>query len=349
MPITPGPIERLLLLRLNRGPAVMLDFLGAQAFRVVCIATKLGVLEALRDGPLASAAVARRIEADERGTTLLLEALEALGYVASRNGRYANTPATVKWLLRDSPKSLAAGIPFFEDMVFDRWAHLGESIRRGKPVIYGYDWLNERPGRWRDYEEGMLATARMAADEVVTKVKLSSGAQRLLDVGGGHGLYSIAFCRRHPRLSATVFDLPQALEVARQTIAANGMSERVSVREGDFSKDDLGAGYDVVLAFNIIHAHSPEQNTDLLRKISDSLNETGRIAILDQMAGKGLGPAAKALVRLEALNFFNDLGARTYSFEEIGSWLQEAGFVGLRQVNLRTAPGFGLVLGTKAR
>ena len=68
-----------------------------------------------------------------------------------------------------------------------------------------------------------------------------------------------------------------------------------------------------------------------------------------RMAGKGLGPAAKALVRLEALNFFNDLGARTYSFEEIGSWLRKAGFAGLKRVNLRKTPGFGLVLGTKAR
>ena len=39
------------------------------------------------------------------------------------------TPMTTKWLLHNSPTSLAGGIPFFESMVFDRWGHLDESIR----------------------------------------------------------------------------------------------------------------------------------------------------------------------------------------------------------------------------
>lgn len=242
MPIRPNIIERLVLLNLNQGPGLMLDFLGAQAFRAVCVAIKLGVFEALSGGPLTAAETARRIEADERGTTLLLDALQALGYVKKKNGQYANAPMTTKWLLRDSPTSLAGGIPFFESMVFDRWGHLDESIRLGKPAIYGSEWLDQRPDGWRVYQEGMIAVARMAADEVVVKVKLPSTARRLLDVGGGHGLYSIKFCRRYPGLSATVFDLPQALELARETIAAEGMGDRVTAQAGDFWINDFGAG-----------------------------------------------------------------------------------------------------------
>ena len=78
---------------------------------------------------------------------------------------------TVKWLLRNSPTSLADGIPFFESMVFERWGYLDESIRRGKPAIYGYVWLDQHPGSWRVYQEGMIALARMTVDEVVAKVE----------------------------------------------------------------------------------------------------------------------------------------------------------------------------------
>ena len=63
----------------------MLDFLGAQAFRTVCVAVKLGVFEALSAGPLTAGKAARRVAADERGTTLLLEALDSLGYVKKKN------------------------------------------------------------------------------------------------------------------------------------------------------------------------------------------------------------------------------------------------------------------------
>ena len=347
MPIIPTIIERLMLLKLNLGPGLMLDFLGAQAFRVVCVAAKFGVFETLTAGPLTAAEIARQIKADERGTTLLLDALETLGHVTKKDGRYINTPMTVKWLLGSSPTNLAGGIPFFESMVFERWGHLYESIRRGKPAMSLNEWLDQHPDGWRVYQEGMIAVARMAADEVVAKAKLPATARRLLDVGGGHGLYSIKFCRRYPDLSATVFDLPQALVSARETIAPEGMAGRVTVQEGDCWLDDLGAGYDVALLFNVIHIYSPDENAGLLRKVSGALNQGGLIVIMEQIAGKVLGSAARALARLQGLNFFNDLGGQTYTFEEISSWLTKADFTNPRRINLRKTPGLGLALGTK--
>src|SRR3972149_2482926 len=97
MPIVPNFIERMILLRLNLGPAPMLDFFGALAFRAVSVAVKLGVFTALSEGSVTAAQVARRIEADERGTTFLLDALDSLGYVKKRNGRYTATAMTKKW------------------------------------------------------------------------------------------------------------------------------------------------------------------------------------------------------------------------------------------------------------
>src|SRR5690349_10606380 len=119
MPIIPGLVERVILSDLNLAPALMLDFLGAQAFRALGVAIRLGIFEALADGPMTSSEVARRTESSERGTQLLLDALESLGYVQKRDECYANTPMTSKWLLRASPNSMAEGIPFFESMVFD--------------------------------------------------------------------------------------------------------------------------------------------------------------------------------------------------------------------------------------
>ncbi len=347
MPIMPSLMERLILLKLNRGPGPLLDFLGAQAFRSLCIAVKMGIFEALDSGPSTAAEVARRVRADERGVALLLNALAALGYVEAEDGCFSNAPMTTKWLLRGSPTSLAGGIPFFEGMVFDRWGHLEESIRRGKPVVYGSEWLERHPGSYRLYEEGMVAGARITADEVVARVKLPPTARRLLDVGGGHGFYSIKFCHRYPGLSATVLDLPQALEVARETIAAEGMGSRVTVGEGDFWVDDLGAGYDVALLFNIIHAYLPDKNIELFGRVSHALNPKGLIVILEQMTGKVAGPTARALAALQALNFFNDLEGQTYAFDEVAAWLTKVGFSDPKRIDLRMTPGFSLVLGTK--
>jgi hypothetical protein len=342
MPIVPNFLERFTLLRMNLAPGVLLDFLGAQAFRAACAAHRLGVFDALQGGPLTPAEVAKRIEADERGTTVLLEALEPLGYVTERGGRYANTAMTAKWL-----PVLGDGIRFFEATVHEEWAHLEESIRRGRPPITGYQWLDQDPSRWADFEAGMLAIARMSAPEVVARVKLPATARRLLDLGGGHGYWAIAFCRRHPGLSATVFDQAQAVPSAERTIAAERMADRVAVRTGDFWRDDLGSGHDVVLLFNLIHAYSPERNVELLDRARAALAAGGRVVIFDQVPTDGASPLARAVARLQGLNMFNAEAGQAHDEAEIGRWLAAAGFTGVRRVRLLRSPGFGVVVGTK--
>ena len=97
MPIVPNFLERLLFLKLNHGPGPMLDLFGGIAFRAVAAGVNLGVFDALKDGPLSSGELARKIEVDQRGAAILLEALEALGYLRNKGGRYANTAMTTKW------------------------------------------------------------------------------------------------------------------------------------------------------------------------------------------------------------------------------------------------------------
>lgn len=342
MPVQPDFVERAAF-RLNLAPGVLLDFLGAQAFRTVCAAVELGVFEALAPGPRSVSEVAERASASEHGIGLLLDALEALGYVESRDGRFAATPATRKWLTQ----SFARAIPFFESMVFDRWGHLVESIRRGAPVASGFDWLEGHPERWAAYEDAMLAIAQTAAPEIVSKTRLPRAARRLLDIGGGHGLYAIEFCRTYEDLSAVIFDLPPALEIARRTIAAENMATRVSIIEGDLRSDDFESNYDVVLLFNILHCFRAEENADLLQRISGAMTRGGTVAVLEQTADRTGGAAGCALTRLQALNFFNDLGTRTYASEEIRAGLAAAGFGGWKRIPLRRLPGFTLLTAIK--
>ena len=347
MPILPNFLERLIFLRLNQAPGPLLDLFGAVAFRTVLAALRLGLFEALSRGPMSAEEVARQIKADERGTTLLLEALEPLGYISKKGNLYSNTAMTAKWLVRDSPNSVASGYDFWAEALSQLWQDLEESIRSGRPRMRFYEWLEENPGTLRDFQMWIIATARNTIGEIVAKAKLPLTARWLLDVGGGHGLYSIAFCRRYSQLSATVFDLPGALKVGREVIEAEKMGDQVKVQEGDFWSDDLGAGYDVALLFNIIHAYLPDKNVELLGKVASSLNPGGDIVILEQLAGKALSPTARAITRIFGLNYFHLLGGQIYTFDEIARWLTSSGFTNPRRINLLRSPGVSLVMGTK--
>ena len=347
MPIVPNLPERLLFLRLNRAPAPLLDVFGAVAFRAALAALKLGVFEELREGPLAPADLAGRLGTDERGTLFLLRALEPLGYVTGSGERYANSEMTARWLLAGSPTSVAAGFCYWGAVLPELWGDLEETVKSGRPRTNLYAWFEENPGASRDFQEWMVAASRLMGGEISRKLGLPKGARRLLDVGGGHGSYSIALCERYPRLVATVFDLPEALASARQNVAAAGMEYRVELREGNFLEDELPAGYDVALLFNIVHGFEPEQNAALLGKVAATLRPGGTVAVAEQLAGETFGSASKAFGGLLGLSYLQLLGGRTYAYEEVLGWMREAGFGEERRVDIVRAPGSSLILATK--
>lgn len=97
-----------------------------------------------------------------------------------------------------------------------------------------------------------------------------SQAQRLLDLGGGHGLYSMALCRMNPNLEATVFDFPEMEEHVDSTISEH-RAENLVFRAGNLFTDDFGQGYDI-----IFFSYNPGgKNPVVLRKIHRSLKQGG--------------------------------------------------------------------------
>ena len=169
----------------------------------------------------------------------------------------------------------------------------------------------------------------------------------MIDLGGGHGLYSIGFCRNNPALSAVVFDWPSAREVACETIQSAGMEQRVRFQEGDLWRDDFGSGYDVALLFQVVHMYSPEQNIQLLKKAWQALAPGGRVVINDQVAIEATGSLARVMARLEGLELLNSVNGRTYPPKEIERWLVEAGFTQPSSMLLRNTPGLGVVVGIR--
>jgi SAM-dependent methyltransferase len=351
MPLVPNFVEQLILLRLNQGPGALLDLFGAGAFRIALSAVKLDLFDALAQGPLTGEELAGRIGMHERAAATLLATLEAFGYVKrTRQGRYVNTPLTTKWLLSNSPSHLADFLTWWHQLVFRFWdAYFEQVMRDGRPPQTIYEWLESQPDGWRMAQAGFEATARLVVDDVVARIDVPQGSTRVLDVGGGHGLYSIELCRRHPEMTAAVFDLPVALERATENSRASGLSDRVRIMPGDYREDDLGSDYDLALMFNVIHAHQPEENIRLLKKVAAALTPNGRVVILDQMEDKAIGPMTRAANSLLGLAYFTLLSGQTYTYQTVTSWLSDAGFAVVGRKRLLKAPGTNMIVAVRQK
>src|SRR5919205_1530105 len=100
--VSDNPVEWVVA-RLNVAPRPLLETQFAYTLaRVVMVATKLGVFEALAAGPATADEVAGRCGTSPVGTGKLLFALAGAGYVRAEGDGYALTSVSRKWLLRDS-------------------------------------------------------------------------------------------------------------------------------------------------------------------------------------------------------------------------------------------------------
>jgi hypothetical protein len=334
MPLAPNAVERLLFLTLNQAPGPVLDLWSGPAFRMVLAAIRLNVFETLATEPATADNLAQRLNANPRGMRILLETLVGLGYLTQRNGTFSLTQMTRKWLTDAGDINFS---PFFQywGIILEKFfPMLEESIRSGQPPVNFYEWIETQPETSRHFQEGMIAITRYVMDDVVKRISIPSGPRHLLDLGGGHAMYSIALCKKYPQLSAVILDGAQALSIGQETVTAEGMAERVTTREGSFLTDELGTGFDIVLLFNIVHGMRAEQNRALLRKVKSALKPGGQVIIMEQIAGMGLLPIQETTVRILGMSYFHLLGGQVYTFDDIEQWLTSSGFGNIQRHNI---------------
>jgi cyclopropane fatty-acyl-phospholipid synthase-like methyltransferase len=340
MPVRLSLRERVLFL-LNRLPVPIFDAFAAVLLgKALIVCNSYGVFEVLHGSGHLPAELGKKVGLSTQGVEILLRTLEAGGYVRRSGNQYWNSRLADRWLTRKSPYYLGNLVQYF-DSLFSRLDHLAETAQRGEPVKPYFEYFKEKD--WETYTYGMMDLARLLMPEVLRVIQLPRTARRLLDIGGSHGLFSIELCRIHPGLTADVFDLHEVSKVGERITRDFQMSSRVVHRSGDFMKDNFGSGYDIVLAFNVIHGLKRSENSSLMRKISEALDAEGTLFIMDQVISRtNSGSLSHVIPAAVGLNLFNEIGGNAYTFSEIRGWCAEAGLVDCSFKKLRV-PGVAII------
>lgn len=308
-----------------RAPLAMLDtFVPLVQASALIAAARHGVFEGLRDGPHQADALARLLGVDGGTLLLLLRVLSANGYVTQDdNGSYGLSEIGRATLVEGSPDRVTAWLRMIDGM-WSMFPRTGDVLRTGHGIDYHAELTAAE--HWADYQAAMLENARRMAPFVAAMVPVKSGAARLLDIGGSHGLYGALIARAHPPLRSEVLDLAPAVEQARPIAAAEGLEDVVSHRAGDALTDDLGDGWDVVLLANVLHHFTPAQIAGLLDRVRAATSSNGTVAIWELLQPAPDEPP-ELLGDAFALFFRLSSTARCYSRAEFTAWLSEAGFV----------------------
>jgi predicted O-methyltransferase YrrM len=210
-----------------------------------------------------------------------------------------------------------------------RWAQLAQVVRSGKPA----ERTPSIRGEEADCEAfigAMNNFTEAVAPEIVAMLD-SVKFQRLLDIGGASGTWTIAFLRAFPEATAVLFDLPEVIPMARKRLTAAGLIDRVTLVPGDYNVDPLPAGADLAWLSAIVHQNSPTQNRALYGKIHTALVPGGTLVVRDiVMDSSRTVPPSGALFAVNML-VATEAG-NSYTLDEFRADLTGAGLVDVEQI-----------------
>jgi len=313
---------------MDKPPLALLE--GVAAFmgsRAILSASELDLFTFLHRSPATASGVAEACGLDSRATARLLDCLSSLGLLEKTEQTYRTTDLGA-FFSSDHPHTLLPMVLHLNRQ-WRLWSDLTQAIRQGGRVDLraGADFQGED-------QKNFIAAMDVAGRDLAREIASSFDASRfdkLLDLGGASGTYTIAFLERNPGLRAVLFDLPEVIPLAEKSILGQGLGQRVEFVAGDFYQDELPGGCDLALLSAIIHQNGPEENVALYRKVLRALRPGGTLLIrdyiMDPSRTKPLGGALFALNMLVSTP-----RGDTYTFEEVKESLETAGFREVRQI-----------------
>jgi hypothetical protein len=287
---------------------------GFTAAKTLMVASELGLFEQLAVGPVTLSELAERLPVPERSVRVLTNAMVALGLVDLEDGKYRNGAVAQTFLSGQTYADVRPMLRFMNHISYPQWGGLEDAARAGGPrngdLTYEGD-LQQIYSAGMEVINAGTAGALLAAHDFTKH-------QRVLDLGGGTGLFLAAILTHFPHLAATLFEKPDVAALVRP-------DPRIEVIDGDFFVDPIPADHDAIILANVVHHFSLEENTALFERIRATAAPEAALLLIDFWTDPThTAPPAAALTAVQFLISTERGGV--YSTDEVSICLEKAGW-----------------------
>jgi hypothetical protein len=309
---------------------------GYRATCMIATAIEIGLVDALRVGPLREERLAERLGAHLPSLRRFLRALAVLGLTERQEEGVGLT--SMGRLLIDvdagvRERAILAGAEYLP-----AWQALRHSVTTGEAAHDHVFGMSAWERRQLLPELGACLNRTMADDQVRSGHALSSAVdfsrfRLVVDVGGGQGALLAEILAQWPQPAGLVFDQPHVVAGAAGVLAAAGVQHRCRVAGGSFF-DAVPAGGDAYLLQHVLHNWNDERSAVILANCRAAMSPGAVLLVVENLLPADGDPSPHlALLDLHMLVM---LGGRERTRDEYRTLLQSAGFELKRTVGTRT-------------
>lgn len=260
--------------QVDEGAKKLFDMVYAPVYTKILFAgIKLNLFSFLKE-PRSHEQISEILNLDPNNTNHLLDALTSIGLLAKDKGYYQNTNLSNQYLIKDSEIYMGDLLTAYSSVTGFDDVDIVALVENG-PIKASCNVANMQSN---DFLQMLKTSQRVgrAFDiaEIISALPEFSDFNRMLDLGGGPGLITIAILKRHTTMQAVVFEAPSIASVALSTIEEYHMQNRMNVISGDFMTNPIGDNYDLVFACGSLNFAKHDMD-GIIRKIYDALNPKG--------------------------------------------------------------------------
>jgi demethylspheroidene O-methyltransferase len=260
--------------------------------QILFAALQSGLIDAVAGGPVTIKYLASTTGLGEDRLKRLLQAAQSIrlvrlgsdGFVTlADHGAVVQSDAGIRAMIRHHAllyRDLADPVGLFDG------AHTDTELRRLWSYAGAGRESSVKPGDAAAYSALMAASQSMLAGEILEAYDFGRH-KRLIDVGGGEGVFVAALAERHPGLKLSLFDLPPVADRARIRFASQPLSQCPHCHGGSFLDDPLPRGHDCVTLVRVLFDHEDTVVLRLLRNIRAAMEPGQTLVIAEPMAGEG--------------------------------------------------------------
>lgn len=304
-------------------------------------ALELGLFWLIDEQPLSADTIAAKLDIPPGRCRYWLQMLERAGLLEQATDGYGPTAVARSAIIdafdRDSWVHLAVEARGLSTWLRDLALHLHQpGSARTALGLERNDYLArmaDDPALALRFTRMLRDFHRPMAEELASMLEMNS-VTRMMDLGGGSGVFSLALLRRHPQLSSVVVDIPVVCRAAQELAGDGDVVSRISWHEADFLEDDLPSGFDLVLECDV-----DVYGVELFRRVRPLLNPGGRMVIVDQLA-PATGVAPRTRMHWAFQHSLDDPEFAFPTAEELEEQLTAAGFTTItrRELTFTTGP-----------